>query len=203
MQSLDRDSQVFENCKTEEMFAKTHGSIALGLSGTQEILIIRIGTVRLKCIFTKPLEGSIALISLFQFETYWRITSDGSVLLDLARWAWVEKISLFYLDHYMSKYKSFCLASGFLDNILSVNNILIIVNNSSFFIQQRILNFLILLAYRIHSTYLTLKTFFGKVENLLFKIGSKYKIHKLKVAVFNHDFILFFSVFRIYLLWIP
>ena len=34
MQSLDRDSQLFENSITDEMFTKNHGIIALNLSGT-------------------------------------------------------------------------------------------------------------------------------------------------------------------------
>ena len=46
--------------------------------------IVQTGTVRLEFTFAEPLEESIALISLNQFETYWEITPDGSVLLDLA-----------------------------------------------------------------------------------------------------------------------
>ena len=48
MQSLDRDSQLFENGITKEMLAKTHGIIVLDLSGTQDMTIVRTGTVRLK-----------------------------------------------------------------------------------------------------------------------------------------------------------
>jgi hypothetical protein len=84
MQTLDHDSQLFENGITEEMFAKTHGIIVLDLSGTQDMSIVRTGTVRLECTFANPLAESIALISLNQYETYWEITPEGSVLLDLA-----------------------------------------------------------------------------------------------------------------------
>jgi len=84
MQTLDHDSQLFENGITEDMFAKTHGIIVLDLSGTQDMSIVRTGSVRLECTFTDPLAESIALISLNQYETYWEITPEGSVLLDLA-----------------------------------------------------------------------------------------------------------------------
>ena len=66
------------------MFAKTHGIIVLDLSGIQDMSIVRTGSVRLECTFADPLAESIALISLNQFETYWEITPEGSVLLDLA-----------------------------------------------------------------------------------------------------------------------
>ena len=46
--------------------------------------------------------------------------------------------------------------------------------------------FFILLASSIHSTRFILKTFLGKVKNLLFKIGSEYKIYQLKAVVFTH-----------------
>ena len=66
------------------MFAKTPGIIVLDLSGTQDMSIVRTGSVRLECTFADPLAESIALISLNQYETYWEITPEGSVLLDLA-----------------------------------------------------------------------------------------------------------------------
>jgi len=84
MQSLDHDSQLFENGITESMFSKNHGVIVLDLSGTQDMSIVRTGNVRLECTFADALTESITLISLSQFETYWEITPDGSVLLDLA-----------------------------------------------------------------------------------------------------------------------
>jgi hypothetical protein len=64
MQSLDRDSQLFEKCISEEMFAKTHGIIVFDLSGTQNMSIVRTGNERYECIFADPLEESIAFISL-------------------------------------------------------------------------------------------------------------------------------------------
>jgi hypothetical protein len=66
------------------MFAITHGIIVLYLSGTQDMSIVQTGNVPIECTVAKPLEESIVLISLNQFETYWEITPDGSVLLDLA-----------------------------------------------------------------------------------------------------------------------
>jgi hypothetical protein len=83
MESLDRDSQLFENGITEEIFAETHRIIVRDLSGTQDVSILQTGSVRLECTFAKPLAESIALISLNQFATYWEITPKGSVLLDL------------------------------------------------------------------------------------------------------------------------
>jgi len=61
------------------MFGKTYGIIEFDFSG-----IVQTGTVHLEFIFSEPLEDSIALISLNQFETYREIISDGNVLLDLA-----------------------------------------------------------------------------------------------------------------------
>ena len=84
MQTLDHDSQLFENGITEEIFAKTQGIILLDLSGTQDMSIVRTGSVRFECTFADPLPESIALISLNQFETYWEIIPKGSVLLDPA-----------------------------------------------------------------------------------------------------------------------
>jgi hypothetical protein len=84
MQSLDHDSQLFENGITDSIFSKTHGVIVLDLSGTQDLTVVRTGSVRLECTFADALTESITLISLCQFETYWEITPDGSVLLDLA-----------------------------------------------------------------------------------------------------------------------
>ena len=45
MYSLHRDSQLFENGTTQEMFAKTHSIIVLDLPSTQDITIVRMGTV--------------------------------------------------------------------------------------------------------------------------------------------------------------
>ena len=66
------------------MFAKTHDIIVFGLSGTQDMSIVRTRSVRLECIFAEPLSESMALILLSQFETYCEITPDGVILLDLA-----------------------------------------------------------------------------------------------------------------------
>ena len=85
MQSQDQDSQLFENVITKGMFAKTHSIIVLDLSGSQDMSIVRIGTVGLECTFAKPLEESVALIWLNKFETYREIITDGRVLLDLAQ----------------------------------------------------------------------------------------------------------------------
>ena len=61
------------------MFSKTHGIIALDLSRTQDISIVRKGTVQLEGTFAelvteltelRLLTESILLISLNQFETY-------------------------------------------------------------------------------------------------------------------------------------
>ena len=38
------------------MFAKTHGVTVLDLSGTQDMTIVRTGTVRLEYTFAEPLE---------------------------------------------------------------------------------------------------------------------------------------------------
>jgi hypothetical protein len=84
MQTLDNDSQLFENGITEDMFTKTHGIIVLDLSGTQDMSILRTVSVRLECTFVDTLAESIALMSLNKFETYWEITPEGSVLLYLA-----------------------------------------------------------------------------------------------------------------------
>ena len=54
------------------------------MSGTQDIIIVRMGNVRLQRTFAKPLEEIIALLLLNQFETYWDIIPDSSVVLDLA-----------------------------------------------------------------------------------------------------------------------
>ena len=62
------------------MFSKNHIVIVLDLSGTKDMSIVRTGNVRLECTFA----DAITLISLSQFETYWEITPDSSVLLDLA-----------------------------------------------------------------------------------------------------------------------
>ena len=45
---------------------------------------VQTDTVFLDFTFAEPLEESIALVWLNYFETYWEITPDGSVLLDLA-----------------------------------------------------------------------------------------------------------------------
>ena len=84
IQSLDQDSQLFENGITGEMFAKTHGVFVLDLSDTQDRIIVGTGTVRLECTFAEAFEESFVLMSRNQFETYWEITSGGSVLLDWA-----------------------------------------------------------------------------------------------------------------------
>jgi hypothetical protein len=55
MQSLHRDSQLFENGITEEMFAKTYDIIVLDLSGTQDMSIVLTGSVRLEYTFAEPL----------------------------------------------------------------------------------------------------------------------------------------------------
>jgi hypothetical protein len=83
MQSLDHDSQLFENGISDLMFSKNHGVIVLDLYGTQDMNIVRTENVRLECTFTDTLTESVTLISLSQFETYGEITPDGSVLLDL------------------------------------------------------------------------------------------------------------------------
>ena len=66
------------------MFAKSYGIIVLDLSGTQDVTVVRMGTVHFECIIAEPLTGGVALISLNQFPTYWEITPDGSIVLDLA-----------------------------------------------------------------------------------------------------------------------
>ena len=48
--------------------------------------IVRMGTERLECTFAEPLKESVVLISLNEFETYWEITPDSIVLLDLTPW---------------------------------------------------------------------------------------------------------------------
>jgi hypothetical protein len=84
MQSLDHDSQLSDNGITNPMFPKNHGLIVLHFLGTRDMSIVRTGNVRLECTFTDTLTESITLISLSQFERYWEITHDGSVLLYLA-----------------------------------------------------------------------------------------------------------------------
>jgi hypothetical protein len=84
MLSLDHDSQLFGNGITNSIFSKNHGVIILDLAGTQDMSIVRTGNVRLERTFADALTESIPLISLSQFETYWEITPDGSVLLSLA-----------------------------------------------------------------------------------------------------------------------
>ena len=66
------------------MFIKAHGMIALDLSDTQDVCSVQMGSVLLDCTFAEPLAESIVLISINQFSTYWEITPEGSVLLDLA-----------------------------------------------------------------------------------------------------------------------
>jgi hypothetical protein len=51
MQSLDQDSQLLENGITDTVFEKTHGIIVLDLYGTQDMSIVRMGTLRLECTF--------------------------------------------------------------------------------------------------------------------------------------------------------
>ena len=75
MESLDRDSQLFENGITYE---------TLAIFLVQDMSIVRMGTSRLEYTFAEPLTESTVLISLNQFETYWKVTPDCSVLLDLA-----------------------------------------------------------------------------------------------------------------------
>ena len=84
MESLDPDSQPFENGIADEMFSITHGIIVLDLSGTKDSSIVRTDTVRLEFTFAEPLEESKALVSLYQLEACWEIIPEGSVLLDLA-----------------------------------------------------------------------------------------------------------------------
>ena len=83
MQSVDQDLQLFKNGITNEIFSKNYGIILFDVSGTQNLSIVWTGTVHLHCTFAKPLTESIVLISLNQFETYWEVIPDGSVLLDL------------------------------------------------------------------------------------------------------------------------
>jgi hypothetical protein len=64
MQSLDHDSQIFENGITNSMFSKNHGVIILDLSGTQDMSIVRTENVRLECTFANALTESITLLSL-------------------------------------------------------------------------------------------------------------------------------------------
>ena len=52
---MNRDSQLFENDITYEMFVKTRSIIVMGLSGTQDMIIFRPGTLRLECTFAVPL----------------------------------------------------------------------------------------------------------------------------------------------------
>ena len=54
------------------------------MSGTKDMTTVQTGTVRLQCTFAEPLAERIALISVNQFETFWEIIRDGSVLLELA-----------------------------------------------------------------------------------------------------------------------
>ena len=76
-----------ENGITREIFAKTNGTVVLDFSSTQTNMgLNRRGTVGLEFTFAKTLEQSVALTSLNQFETYWEITSDGRILLDLVPW---------------------------------------------------------------------------------------------------------------------
>jgi hypothetical protein len=84
MQSLDHNSKLFENGITNSISSKNHGVIVSELSGTQDMSIVRTGNIRLECTFPNALNQSITQISLSQFEAYWEIIHDGSVLLDLA-----------------------------------------------------------------------------------------------------------------------
>jgi hypothetical protein len=96
----------------------------------------------------------------------------------------------------MSKYKSYCIPSDFLDYIQSVNNTLIIVNSGpstvktgrwlSIFQTAKNIEYFILFPYRKLSVCLTLKNFLSKVENLLLKIGNEYKIYQPKAVIFMH-----------------
>ena len=70
MQSLEKNLKLFENSITEEMFAKTHGTIILRLPRTQDVTIVQRSTLCLDCTFAEPLEDIVALISLNQFETH-------------------------------------------------------------------------------------------------------------------------------------
>ena len=72
------------------MFAKTHGTFVLDLSSTQDMTIVRTGTVHLECTSGEPLEESVALTSLNQLEIYWGITPGGNALLDLAPWTRIK-----------------------------------------------------------------------------------------------------------------
>ena len=86
MQSLDQDSQLFENGITDTMFSKIHGIIVFDLCGTQHMSIVRTGSIGLECILIEPLAESFELILLNQFEIYWEITPEGSIPLSLAPW---------------------------------------------------------------------------------------------------------------------
>ena len=61
-QSLDQDSQLFVNSITNTISAKTQGIIALNLTGTQDMSIVRKASVRLECPFANPLAETIELI---------------------------------------------------------------------------------------------------------------------------------------------
>ena len=65
MQSLDRDSQLFENDITEETFVKTHGIFVLELFGTQDMVIVRTGTERLDLCQTIGVKYCINLAKSF------------------------------------------------------------------------------------------------------------------------------------------
>ena len=46
IQSLDRDSKLVENGTADEIVTKTHGIIVFGLSGSQDMSVVRTGIVR-------------------------------------------------------------------------------------------------------------------------------------------------------------
>ena len=108
------------------MFAKTHGIIVLDLSGTLYTRIIRTNTVRLERTFAEPLEDSIGLISLNEFTTYRKMRCS----IRLGTMNTNQMLNVFTFDPYISKYKSYCTPSDFVNHIQRVDNTLIIVNSS-------------------------------------------------------------------------
>ena len=60
------------------------------MSGTQDMIIVKTDTVSLEWSFAEPFEGSFSLLSLNLFETYWKITPDVIVLLDVASWTQIK-----------------------------------------------------------------------------------------------------------------
>jgi uncharacterized membrane protein len=86
MQSLDRDSQLYEDDVTDTMFAKSHDIIVLMLI----IVLYWYWSLYLECTFAEPLTENIVLISLNEFEIYLEITPDGSLLLEFAPWTQIK-----------------------------------------------------------------------------------------------------------------